>query len=338
MTAIAERSTHDLRMAGPRPEVLADLVLVRLLPHARSRPGPARICKDLGPFFRRPPDAASVEGAIASLREGGEIAPSSLAPTESGRARALAFCGLPDWPEDGTWRTLKGRVLPGRALGLAPGPEVDRILQSADRLSTALLKRKLGLPVGTGATLHAALEAIVCRELGFTDLCSLDELMATVLSRRLGSERRLSPEALQRQVPRVLLGTHGRLADLRDLLLTGVADAAAAAHDTAPRDLELPAFAARVRGAARDCPTGRWGPEKVFVSHVWTRIAGEPEFRRMDLPGFKRRLVEANAADLLTLSRADLVQLMDPDDLRGSEITVLNAVFHFVTGDERRAS
>lgn len=337
MTAIAERSTHDLRIAGPRPEVLADLVVVRLMPAARVHPGPSQICKDLAPFFRRPPDLGSVRQAMVALRESGDLPPTGGALTEQGRRRGLQFLGLTEWPEDWTWRTLKGRVLPARALGMIAGPEVDRVLQNTDRLSTALLKRKLGLPVGTGSTVHAALEALVCRELGFPDLCSLDELMTTVLSRRIGSDRRLDAGALERQVPRVILGTHGRLADLRELLLAGVADAAAAAHDRAPRDLELPVFAQRVKVAARDCPTGRWGPEKVFVNHVWTRVQAEPEFRRMDLPGFKRRLVEANAADLLTLSRADLVQLMDPDDLRGSEISVSNAVFHFVSG-ERRAT
>jgi hypothetical protein len=336
MTANDERS-HDLRIAVLRPEVLADLVVVRLLPEARIQPGPSQICKDLAPFFKRPPDVASVRRAIEGLREAGCLPSFGLVLTDAGRSRGLAFLGLEQWPADWTWRTLKGRVLPARALGLGPGPEVDRILQSADRLSAALLKRKLGLPVGTGGTVRATLEALVCRELGFPDLSNLDELTSAVLSRKLGSERRLSVSALERQVPRVLLGTHGRLPDLRELLLAGIAEAASARAEATGRDLELPAFAQRVRVAARDCPTGRWGPDKVFVSHVWNRVETEPDFRRMDLSSFKRRLVEANAADLLTLSRADLVQLMDPNDLRGSEISVSNAVFHFVTG-ERRAT
>ncbi len=38
----------------------------------------------------------------------------------------------------------------------------------------------------------------------------------------------------------------------------------------------------------------------------------------------------ANNARLLDLSRADLVQAMDPDDVRLSEVNYLNATFHFV--------
>jgi hypothetical protein len=43
--------------------------------------------------------------------------------------------------------------------------------------------------------------------------------------------------------------------------------------------------------------------------------------------------VEANAHRLLTLSRADLVQLMDPGDVAESETPYLNAVFHLILVD-----
>ncbi len=38
----------------------------------------------------------------------------------------------------------------------------------------------------------------------------------------------------------------------------------------------------------------------------------------------------ANNARMLDLSRADLVQAMDPDAVRLSEMHYLNATFHFV--------
>ena len=56
----------------------------------------------------------------------------------------------------------------------------------------------------------------------------------------------------------------------------------------------------------------------------------EPRFAPLGLGRVQGELVEANRADLLTLSRADLVQVMDPADVRESETTYLNAVFHFV--------
>ena len=56
----------------------------------------------------------------------------------------------------------------------------------------------------------------------------------------------------------------------------------------------------------------------------------------MDFPAFKQRLAEANNARLLDLSRADLVQAMDPEDVRLSEVAYLNATFHFIRIDPER--
>jgi hypothetical protein len=50
----------------------------------------------------------------------------------------------------------------------------------------------------------------------------------------------------------------------------------------------------------------------------------------MDLKSFKQRLTEANHARLLDLSRADLVEAMNPDDVRQSEAAYQGATFHFV--------
>ena len=88
--------------------------------------------------------------------------------------------------------------------------------------------------------------------------------------------------------------------------------------------------------AARHCPTGWFGDNKVFVSHVWRQLHEEPGVPPLDLPAFKQRLVEANQAGLLTLSRADLVQVMDPADVRDSEIQYLNATFHFLLVERNR--
>jgi len=89
-------------------------------------------------------------------------------------------------------------------------------------------------------------------------------------------------------------------------------------------------FAERVKAAARACPTGRYGDNKVFIAHVWRRLQADPDFAGMDLDTFKDRLAEANNARLLDLGRADLVQALDPDDVRQSELSYLNATFHFV--------
>ncbi|TKD00417.1 hypothetical protein [Polyangium fumosum] len=101
----------------------------------------------------------------------------------------------------------------------------------------------------------------------------------------------------------------------------------------APPSRRLPtddtAFADRVLSAARASKTGRFGENKVFVSHVIRQLEREG-FTIGDVDTFKARLVAAHRARLLALSRADLVQAMDPADVAESEIVHLNGSFHFV--------
>jgi len=100
--------------------------------------------------------------------------------------------------------------------------------------------------------------------------------------------------------------------------------------DRAEYNDDLSAFAARVLEAAKSSPTGHFGANKVFISHVWRLLRDDPAVSTMSLDEFKKRLAEANQARLLDLSRADLVEAMDPEDVRLSEVSHLGASFHFI--------
>ncbi len=56
----------------------------------------------------------------------------------------------------------------------------------------------------------------------------------------------------------------------------------------------------------------------------------------LDSAAFKRRLAESNALGLLVLSRADLVQVMDPTDVDESATSFQNATFHFILVDGKK--
>ncbi len=318
--------------AGP----LAELILVRLLTEKKSL-GEKKLRTDLEPFFRRPPPVEEFADTLAGLRAAGLLTPKGQRLTDAGRQQALAYLGVADLPVRTNWRTVKARYLVPKALGLSPTSAEDaKLFGKAEKLAPLLLKRKLGLPVGTGLTLKAAFEAIACRELGFRDQTKLEELIPTLLGRAIGSPEPIGKRDAERVAPQVLLGAaRGGIEGLRGVVLAGWADGAAARADrpAAPGPAEafdLEAFANTVKAAARTSPTGRFGDNKVFISHVWRQLATEPPFARLGPDGFKRRLVEANARGLLALSRADLVQVMDPDDVRESETGHLNALFHFV--------
>ncbi|MCP5916311.1 hypothetical protein NL317_30280, partial [Klebsiella pneumoniae] len=78
------------------------------------------------------------------------------------------------------------------------------------------------------------------------------------------------------------------------------------------------------------------GGYKVYISDVYNALkVKDPTLTREE---FNARLIEANRQRHLTLSRADLVQLMDPDAV--SESTVKHpsgtGEFHFITAAERK--
>ncbi len=81
-------------------------------------------------------------------------------------------------------------------------------------------------------------------------------------------------------------------------------------------DGDLRTFAAQAMRAARAATKKqKFGDDKVFISEVAKNL-GVPD---RDLERFKRRMVEAHVAGLLELSRADLVEAMDPRQVEESE-------------------
>jgi hypothetical protein len=327
--------------------LVGDLILVRLLASGKRPPGPSRLRKDLARFFRHAPDAEQWQGYLDELVRGGLLTAGPYRLTDAGRAKALEFLGLDALPSGTNWKIVRTRYLLLKALGVQEAnAEMRKRIAGAEGLGAFLIKAHYDLPAGAGTTLTRALEALVCRELGFPAETSLDAVKATVLSRLLGATERLGMGQVREQFPRQVAGTSkGGVEGLREAVLQRWVEGAngqrpeAAAVQEQPAEageFDLPAFAATVQAAARHCPSGWFGDNKVFINHVWSQLGQEPGLPALDLPAFKARLVEANHAGLLRLERADLVQAMDPADVRESETPYLNAVFHFVLVERDR--
>ena len=94
----------------------------------------------------------------------------------------------------------------------------------------------------------------------------------------------------------------------------------------------LPTFAEQSRLAARRSPTGRFG-DKVFISHVWRALLAAGQAAPGEADTFKARLVQANTAGFLRLSRADLTGAHGVEDVRDSEMHYLGETFHFLRLD-----
>jgi hypothetical protein len=103
----------------------------------------------------------------------------------------------------------------------------------------------------------------------------------------------------------------------------------AAAAEAKPAE-DLAAFAAQVLDAARRSPSGWFGDDRVFISHVWRQYKRKHGRAGLALELFKVKLVEANRQRLLSLARADMAPQLDQKDVKASETNYLSATFHFV--------
>ncbi len=318
---------------------LAELTLARLVIPGKKPPAPGAIRKDLAPLIGGGLTKERVAAVLADLRSEGWLPEKGQSLTEAGRARALVYLGLAELPSKCNWGTIRAKFLVPKALGLTPwsDAEVARV-GTTDKLAARLLKAKYALPVSAEANLTGVLEALVCRLLGYPALTSLKELTAVMLSREANAEPVLPAKDVTKVAPRLLLGAvRGGIESYRAVVLNGTFEDVGETTPLAKPALappkvppELRIFAGRVTEAARTCPTGWFGDDLVFISHVWRHLRCDPESPALDLPDFKTKLLAANRARLLTLSRADLVQGMGADDVRESETSYLNSVFHFI--------
>jgi hypothetical protein len=316
---------------------LADLVLARMTLPCKNPVAPSVVRKDVGKLLGSDFSAAEFDDLRIELASAGFLTKgkrNTFAITDAGRHRALRFLGVAELPSRTKWSTVIAKHLFPKAAGLSA--EAAAKLDSGDKLAAFILKRKYGLAAGGGLTVNQVLEAVVCKELGFSDEATLDGLLRVILSRLMGSER-LPRETLVKQLPLFETGLTATSADaargkiVRDWL-------GGAPESPPPEPFDLAAFAATVRAlAATSPPEDRFHDNKVFIAALWRASQREPNFPRLSLAEFKQQLVEANSQNLLHLSRADLVQAMDPQLVTDSETEYLNATFHFVLLEGHRS-
>ena len=327
------------------------LVLTWLLPIGEKGGKPKKIQEDLRPLLEHrwsgSASTAVVERALVKLTAQGLVTQlptkrkkdvPSIVLTPEGKQAALKFLNVSELPAKTTWATLKKSLLLARALGL-PGP--GQALSKGPGFKAAVLRQKFGLPLGDYPDLKSMKVELTRKLLGMgpKEKITLETVQAAIFGRELGEHRPADPKkVLDRLVSRQVGARRDDEKEVREAVLRGWIDRS---FDQPDRQLPasppvLAGFAQKVQAAAEECASGRFGDNKVFIIHVWRALQNDADFRGMELAAFKQRLAEANNARLLDLSRADLVQAMDPEDVRHSEVTYLNATFHFIRiGSER---
>jgi hypothetical protein len=345
--------TETLATPPATDTAVADLVLVRMSLPSKNPATPSAVRKDLGKLLGPDFSGTEFDELRNELADGGFLAKgkrNAFTLTDAGRERALQFLGIAELPPKCNWSTIVAKHLLPKAAGIS-ADEAAR-LDNGDKLAAFVLKRKYDLTPGAGASVKQVLEAVACKELGYSDETTLEGLLCAVLSRLLSSER-LTKAQLVKQLPLFETGLKAATADAVRCRIVGDWLGGAQRkqpkqelNDTQrpktptpeppqPEPFDLAAFAETVRALAQKSPDrDRFHDNKVFIARLWRASQDEPSFPHLSLPEFKQRLIEANSQNLLHLSRADLVSAMDPQLVAESETEYLNATFHFVLLEE----
>lgn len=294
-------------MSLPTSDIISNLVLARLALADRDKgETKSAASKDLWPLFERMTKAEwgrVFEEKASGLVENCLVARFGRARyrvTDTGESAALKFLGA-ELPGGTKWEHVKNRLLTAQALALNPSSaKVQAHLKKSDGLRACILKQRHKLPTGELPTATQVMDLLAGQAVG---------------ARRSGA------------------------AELRQALLRQWIDGLA--HSTPePRPAtaqtstdETQAFSSEVLAVARACDTGRFGDNKVFIAHVWRKLHASGSAYAVDEQRFKQRLVEANRAGHLRLSRADLIEAMNPDDVAASATHYLGETFHFIRTD-----
>lgn len=320
----------------------------------------AELDKALAPFLEGRWSGAEQRGVldeeIATLESAGQLTRgkgTNLVLTDRGRRAGLATLGVAALPGKVDWRAVKKHLLaPALGFTLSTTKLSAKTVLDTERVRARILKQRYKLPIGDHPTLVQAADALAWRALGVDtkEPLTLEGIRTVLLNRELGAVKPQAHDSALAQL--AARAVEARRADANELQMTvlrrwatgvevvlsasdaKVANGAAVVAKPTVAEPRVPeyddrAFAERVLTAARTSPTGRFGENKVFISHVFRRLRDEGAVAA-DSDAFKDRLVAVHRGDLLTLSRADLVSAMDPKDVDSSEANYLGATFHFV--------
>ena len=340
------------------------LALARLLAAGDKGEAEKTIGKDLAPLVKHRWEGQDWAERLGSALDDLESAGMSrrivkgkttrLALTDDGRRLASEALGIDGATAKSTWSKLKSSHLPALALG-RPG-------QAVANLKVEVLRSRYGLDLGDGKpSAPKATEALAAKLFGLEAVgkftvddilrkllldagiaippgpkkLGLKDIQDALFRRELGDPSARKP--LDLLVNRSVGARNATAAELASAVLRSWVDRSETTDTQAPSrpaPLDLPGFARRVVEAARTSPTGWFGDAKVFISHVRRALRDDPAFRGTDDADFKDRLVQAHRARFLELGRADLVEAMDPADVRESATPHQNVVYHFVRTEE----
>ncbi|SDH80825.1 hypothetical protein [Nitrosomonas sp. Nm132] len=332
-----------------KPIQLQELILIRLATSPDKGLATSELRKSLNPLFASPPSIDKWSNQLTRLVEQNlsqKMNQARYCITTLGMKSALQILGILPSSNMIYWAALKNCYLLPLALGL-PAPSNDRDrhrISSANGLRAQVLAQVYQLPIGPYPTLVEARDYLLWQQLTDPQVSVIlrnrlstsdpqpftqNNLMTLLLNTLLDSTRELSWESALRQL--VAKATHARRTDPEEIRLAIFKAATTESSlSTLKQPADLEAFATQIMESANRCQTGRFGKNKIFISHVWKQMGIDSKQSGLDFNKFKQLLTLANNKGLINLSRADLAQAMNQEDVTASETHYLTATFHFI--------
>lgn len=340
------------------PSRLGEMILVRLAA-AGNPPSQSALERCLKPYFSCRLGLSDgqwrtlLENTLDELAHQGFVERKPTSLTEIGKAVACHFLQVEDLPADCKWMTLRNRYLLARALEIRPREAKEwKRLATADGLRAAVLVRFYGLSLDPLPTLTQALEALAqqqAQQAGEIEASGTKtEVREEILRETLIPDQ---PGDLKTRLPALVTkARNNSIESLRQAVINHWLDECDAkscqlvcssqskkipppASESPVTPADLSEFARQIQELARHSQTGRFGDNKVFLSHLWKHFQKESPRTGITRQEFDDRLLEANRQNLIILSRADLISEMDPADVEASEIALPHATFHFIRTD-----
>lgn len=336
---------------------LQELIPIRFLACPDNGLTASEIKKSLNYFFYQPPSSNEWLRALQQLAEHGllnKTGKSRFQISAIGQKLALQKLGLQFLPPATRWLMLKNCYLIASILKLpAPINERDCLsITSADGLRASILVNAFRLSIDAYPSLTKARDSLLWQQLAELVTANLQHklmasnatrsrpftmgsVIALLLNSLLGTERELPWDAALKQLAAKAVGARRiSLEELRLAIFRAATEKPSQQSESFPDQLPEPFnlefFANQVIQSANRSQTGKFGDNKVFISHVWHQMELDGNTFGMDLKQFKHYLALANNKDLISLSRADLAYAMDQSAILASETSYLNSIFHFI--------
>lgn len=315
------------------------------------------------------PPKATLEHSVEALHTIGHVQLGKAGKprlTEAGRSAATEWVGIRKRPPRAGWLLLSGEVLPARALGYSAQELHKKEKDRADWLRAEVVRQHFSLPLAPWSSPSAVrdavgwrllasgaptdviaraqgargafasgsiLGALTCAYLRLRTIPKLEHVLSVLAEHATGagaldatSLKSALGMRLLRRVPDSPAGGSAPEKAFASPLQGARNSAQAESAEWSPGDLAT--FAAKVVQAARRSKDGWLGDDMVFVSHTF-RMFQAPD-GSVSLAAFKRALLDAHRAGLLTLAGADMPQTLAPAELDESVVRHGATNFYFV--------